>query len=124
MDAVTARVNIDLSAIEDGRTTLDGKVLYDHNGQPDELELDLTGASSATLNRLLCGTGMSLLDGLPIEATLDDGRTVKSSIAFAHGPALTHTGSITLRRGWGRLSSSPLRGPTHDPRCGSSGSRM
>jgi hypothetical protein len=108
MDAVTARVNIDLSAIEDGRTTLDGEVLYDHNGQPEALELDLTGASSTTLNRLLCGTGMSLLDGLPIEATLADGRTVKSSIAFAHGPALTHTGSITLRA---RLGSSEIVAP-------------
>lgn len=108
MGAITAKVKIDLSLIEDGRTTLDGKVLHDHNGQPEELELDLTGASTATLNRLLCGTGMSLLDGLPIEATLDDGRTVKSSIAFAHGPTLTHTGSITLRA---RLGSSEIVAP-------------
>ena len=97
MDAIIAKVTIDLSPIEDDRTTLDGKVLFDHNDQPDELELDLTGASAATLNNLFGGAGLSLLDGQSIDATLEDGRLLKSSIALAHGCTPTHTGSITLR---------------------------
>lgn len=104
MDSVSAKVTIDLSPIEDDRTTLDGKVLFDHNDQPDELELDLTGADAATLNKLFGGAGMSLLDGQSVDATLEDGRLLKSSIALAHGCTPTHTGSITLRASLGQAT--------------------
>ncbi|MCH9033559.1 MAG: hypothetical protein IID42_03545 [Planctomycetes bacterium] len=41
MDAINAKVTINLSSIEDDRTTLDGEVLFDHNDQPDEIEIPI-----------------------------------------------------------------------------------
>ena len=109
MDALNAKVTIDLSLIEDDRTTLDGKVLFDHNDQPDEIELALAGASATTLNKLFGDAGLSLLTGQSIEATLEDGRLLKSSIALAVGCTPTHTGSITLRA---KLGQATITDPT------------
>ena len=71
MDAINAKVTINLSSIEDDRATLDGKVLFDHNNQPEELELDLTGATVTTLNKLLGGAGKPALQRPPVHVTLN-----------------------------------------------------
>jgi len=103
MDAVTAKVNVDLSAIKDGRATVDGALLYDHNDEPAEIELDLTGASTESLSMLVCPTGMSLLDGQMIAAALADGRTLKSTIRLVNRCTPTETGGFKLRAKLGRI---------------------
>ncbi len=108
MNKVSAKIQIDLAAIDDDRSILDGAFVFDHNSQPIEIELDLTGASAATLNKLMQG-GMHLLDGAAVSATLEDAREMDATIGMVSGVCPTHMGSVTVT---GKLANASIRDPS------------